>query len=100
MVADSGYADAEQIQHCEDAGITPFVPHPRSSNTKGEFFSKSQFVYEEEQDQYRCPAGEILRFPRLGQEAGEQLCGGELRGLRAQVTLHGRQSALGDTPQI
>lgn len=62
VVADSGYADAEQIQNCEDAGITPFVPHPRSSNTKGEFFPKSQFVYEEEQDQYRCPAGEVLRF--------------------------------------
>jgi transposase len=62
VVADSGYADAEQIQHCEDAGITPFVPHPRSTNTKGEFFPKSQFVYEEEQNQYRCPAGEVLRF--------------------------------------
>jgi transposase len=61
-VADSGYADAEQIKQCEDAGITPFVPHPRSTNTKGDFFPKSQFVYEPEQDRYRCPAGEILRF--------------------------------------
>jgi len=60
--ADSGYADAEQIQHCEDAGITPFVPHPRSANTKGPFFPKSQFVYEKEQDQYRCPAGGVMRF--------------------------------------
>jgi transposase len=62
VAADSGYADAEQIKHCEDAGITPFVPHPRSTNTKGDFFPKSQFVYEPEQDRYRCPAGEILRF--------------------------------------
>jgi len=62
VAADSGYADAEQIQHCEDAGITPFVPHPRSSNTKGPFFPKSQFVYEEKQDQYRCPAGGVMRF--------------------------------------
>src|SRR5262245_40389788 len=62
VAADSGYADAEQIKHCEDAGITPFVPHPRSTNTKGPFFAKSQFVYEPEPDQYRCPAGEILRF--------------------------------------
>jgi transposase len=61
-VADSGYADAEQIKHCEDAGITPFVPHPRSSNTKGDFFPKSQFVYEPEHDRYRCPAGQVLRF--------------------------------------
>ncbi len=62
VVADSGYADAEQIKQCEDAGITPFVPHPRSTNTKGDFFPKSQFVYEPEQDRYRCPAGEVLRF--------------------------------------
>jgi len=61
-VADSGYADAEQIKPCEDAAITAFVPHPRSTNTKGDFFPKSQFVYEPEHDQYRCPAGEILRF--------------------------------------
>jgi transposase len=61
-VADSGYADAEQIKECEDRGITPFVPHPRSTNTTGDFFPKSQFVYEPEQDQYRCPAGEVLRF--------------------------------------
>lgn len=62
VVADSGYADAEQIKHCEDGGITPFVPHPRSSNTQGPFFEKSQFVYEPEHDRYRCPAGQILRF--------------------------------------
>ncbi|MGC1952901.1 MAG: IS1182 family transposase [Gammaproteobacteria bacterium] len=61
-VADSGYADAEQIKQCEDDGVTPFVPHPRSTNTQGAFFDKSQFVYEPEQDQYRCPAGEVLRF--------------------------------------
>ena len=61
-VADSGYADAEQIKACEDDGVTPFVPHPRSTNTQGAFFDKSQFVYEPEQDQYRCPAGEVLRF--------------------------------------
>ena len=62
VVADSGYADAEQIKDCEDSGITPFVPHPRSSNTQGPFFDKSEFVYEPEHDRYRCPAGQILRF--------------------------------------
>jgi transposase len=60
--ADSGYADAEQIKHCEDGGITPFVAHPRSTNTQGPFFDKSRFVYEREHDRYRCPAGRILRF--------------------------------------
>src|SRR5262245_32404057 len=62
VVADSGYADAEQIKHCEDGQITPFVVHPRSTNTQGPFFDKSRFVYEPEEDRYRCPAGRILRF--------------------------------------
>jgi transposase len=62
VAADSGYADAEQIKTCEDGGITPFVPHPRSTNTHGPYFDKSQFVYEPEQDRYRCPAGGVLRF--------------------------------------
>jgi transposase len=61
-VADSGYADAEQIKECEDEEVTPFVPHPRSSNTQGPFFEKSRFVYEPEHDRYRCPAGQVLRF--------------------------------------
>ena len=62
VAADSGYADAEQIKHCEDAGITRSCrirvrPTPRVS-----IFPKSRFVYEPEHDRYRCPAGEILRF--------------------------------------
>jgi transposase len=62
VAADSGYADAEQIKHCEDGGMTPFVPHPRSTNTHGPYFKKSRFVYEPEHDRYRCPAGQVLRF--------------------------------------
>jgi transposase len=61
-VADSGYADAEQIKDCEEKGVTPFLPHPRSSNTQGPFFDKSEFAYEPDHDRYRCPAGQILRF--------------------------------------
>jgi transposase len=62
VAADSGYADAEQIKTCEDVGITPFVPHPRSTNNKGDYFAKSRFVYEAEHDRYRCPAGGVLLF--------------------------------------
>lgn len=62
VAADAGYADAEQIKRCEGGGITPFVAHPRSTNTHGPFFAKSQFVYEREHDRYRCPAGGIMRF--------------------------------------
>jgi transposase len=61
-VADAGYGDAEQLKRSEEGGITPYVPHPRSVNTQGEYFDKSQFTYEPASDTYRCPAGERLRF--------------------------------------
>jgi transposase len=61
-VADAGYADAEQVKACDEAGVTAFVPHPRSVNPHGEFFAKSEFVYDPESDTYRCPAGNVLRF--------------------------------------
>jgi len=34
-----------QLKACEENAITPFVPHPRSVNTQGKYFAKSQFVY-------------------------------------------------------
>jgi transposase len=42
--------------------ITPFVPHPRSVNTQGKYFDKSQFAYQPESDTYTCPAGGTLRY--------------------------------------
>lgn len=59
VVADAGYGVAEQIKRCEDAGITPYVPHPRSVNTTG-LFDKSRFVYDPKSDTYQCPAGRLL----------------------------------------
>jgi len=61
VAADAGYGDAAELKRCEEGGITPYVPHPRSVNTKGHF-DKSQFTYEPESNTYRCPAGETLRF--------------------------------------
>lgn len=61
VVADVGYQNGEHGADCEAAGITAVVPKPKPVNPKGNFFDKSQFTYEAEQDQYRCPAGEVLK---------------------------------------
>lgn len=60
VVADVGYQNGEHGAACEAAGITAVVPKPKMVNPKGEYFDKGQFAYEPEQDQYRCPAGELL----------------------------------------
>lgn len=64
VVADVGYQNGEQGAACEAAGITAVVPSQQPVNPCGKFFDKSQFVYEPEHDQYRCPAGEVLRVVR------------------------------------
>jgi transposase len=63
VVADSGYSNGEQAQACEAQGILPHVPARRSVNNRGDgnLFDRSQFVYDEKTDSFRCPAQQILR---------------------------------------
>lgn len=62
VVADAGYSNGEQLAGCEAEQITPFVPPNRSSNNQGDgqLFQKAQFVFDEQADCYRCPAGQVL----------------------------------------
>jgi len=65
VLADRGYFSGEEILKCEQAGMTPLVPKPLTSNsaTSGRF-DKRDFKYDAKRDRYRCPAGEyaIWRF--------------------------------------
>jgi hypothetical protein len=61
VLADRGYFKGEEILDCEQAGITPLVPKPLTSNSKADGrFDKRDFVYIAEDDEYRCPAGQRL----------------------------------------
>ncbi len=60
-VADRGYFKIEDIEACEAACITPYVPKPlRGSAVREGFFSKEVFRYEADQDVFICPAGATL----------------------------------------
>ena len=57
-LADRGYFKGEEILRCAGRGIVPLVPKPQTSNNKAAgLFDKSDFVYIEAEDAYRCPAG-------------------------------------------
>lgn len=61
VVADTGYANGEQGQLCEDDGITAVVPRPATVNPKGaQYFAREAFIYDAASDTWRCPAGETL----------------------------------------
>jgi transposase len=63
VLADRGYFKGEEILACDQAGMTPLVPKPLTSNAKAEGrFGKQDFVYSPEEDVYRCPAGERLTW--------------------------------------
>lgn len=61
VVADRGYFKGEEILECQKVGITAFVPKPLTSGSKAEGrFGKQDFIYEAQDDEYRCPAGQRL----------------------------------------
>ncbi|WP_235906885.1 IS1182 family transposase [Brucella anthropi] len=61
-VADRGYFKIEDIEACEAAGITAYVPKPlRGPAVAQGFFPKEAFRYDAEADTYTCPARQTLR---------------------------------------
>jgi hypothetical protein len=73
-VADRGYFSGEEILACDRAGIVVTLPKPMTSgiNARGRF-GKQDFVYLSEEDVYRCPAGERLRYHYTNVENGLKL---------------------------
>src|SRR5262245_9049132 len=73
-IADRGYFNGEQILACERAGITVTLPKPMTSGieAKGRF-GKQDFVYLSDEDVYRCPAGEKLKYYYTNEEDGQKL---------------------------
>src|SRR6266700_3309098 len=73
-VADRGYFSGEEILACDQSGITVTLPKPMTSGieAKGRF-GKQDFVYLPEEDVYRCPPGERLRYYYTNIENGLRL---------------------------
>jgi transposase len=70
-VADRGYFSGEEILACEQAGIAVLLPKPMTSGAKAEGrFGKQDFVYMPEENVYRCPAGEVLKYHYTNVENG------------------------------
>jgi len=73
-VADRGYYRSEDIQECERASITTYLPKPQTSGNqaKGQF-GRDDFRYIVEDDEYECPAGQRLAQRMTTQEKGKTL---------------------------
>jgi len=73
-VADRGYYSGSEIKACSDDGITIYLPKPQTSgNTSKGMFSKRDFIYKPDVDEYKCPAGEQAIYRCSKQERGKVL---------------------------
>ena len=72
VVADRGYFKGEEILACDTDKITTYLPRPQiSANLSKGRFSKRDFIYIAEDDEYQCPAGERLIWRFETQENGQ-----------------------------
>jgi transposase len=73
-VADRGYFSGEQILACHNADIAVTLPKPMTSGIEARGrFGKQDFVYLSDEDVYRCPAGETLKYYYTNEEKGQKL---------------------------
>ena len=71
VVADRGYFTGEELLACEQSKITTYLPRPQTSgSTKKGLFSKRDFIYKADDDEYECPAGERLIWRFETEEKG------------------------------
>ena len=84
VVADAGYYEGQAIVDCYEDGIQALVPkmNTSSSKSKGKY-SKADFRYDAERNEYVCPAGERLTYRRDSVEEGKTAVG--VRALRLFV---------------
>ena len=73
-VADRGYFSGEEILACHNADIAVTLPKPMTSGIEARGrFGKQDFVYLSDEDVYRCPAGEKLKYYYTNEEKGQKL---------------------------
>src|SRR5712672_613351 len=73
-VADRGYYSGEEILACDKAGIAITLPKPMTSGIEARGrFGKQDFVYLSDEDAYRCPTGEKLKYYYTNEENGQKL---------------------------
>jgi len=74
VLADRGYFKGEEILACEDAGISTFVPEPLTSSSKAHGrFTKQDFRYLSDSNEYLCPTNKRLQWHFSTVEQGKNM---------------------------
>ena len=74
VVADRGYYSGTEILDCEEAQITTYIPKVQTSgNLKKGMFSKRDFKWIAQDNEFECPAGERLIWRCATEEHGKTI---------------------------
>jgi transposase len=74
VLADEGYYTSSEVVECVRAGIRPLVRRTDTSGrSKTGLFTKADFIYDEDEDVYHCPAGEVLPYKGLWKDGNREL---------------------------
>jgi transposase len=74
VLADRGYFSGGEILACREQDISPLVPKPYTSGAKAAGrYGKDDFLYDPDENAYRCPAGEMLTYRFTNVEKGQTL---------------------------
>jgi transposase len=61
VIADRGYFKSQEILACHEAGIIALVPKCKTSGAKAAGrFDRADFIFDAENNEYKCPAGQRL----------------------------------------
>ncbi|MFT5721446.1 MAG: transposase [Motiliproteus sp.] len=74
VIADRGYYSGTELLACAEAGITTYVPKPKTSSSQADGrFDKKDFHYIPERDEYLCPANDRLIWRMTTEEKGRKM---------------------------
>ena len=72
VVADRGYFRGEEVLACDEDNIITYLPKPLTSgNRKKGLYTKRDFKYHANDNEFECPAGERLIWRFRTQEKGQ-----------------------------
>ena len=72
-LADAGYFAGRHLEECARRGQQVVMPDPMRQWAKQKPYHKERFTYDEENDCYCCPKGQILRFIRIRRKRGDSV---------------------------
>lgn len=71
VLADKGYYSSKDLIECETSHIETYVPKPNyNGGVANPDFQTNKFEYDQDKDQYRCPAGQTLYPGRIREVNG------------------------------